>query len=155
MQMSWLTTVCLCGFDRNVPQLLPVFSLHQCLQCAVKNKQKQILIHSEHSGVLRWCAFNFVQVPSQSALVMPSKQWCKVNIWKACVQKAQVSKKKIKFTTWIRTHDLMLASHALYQFSYFSVVACLLHFFVFRMQADHHINLWWQRWRRKMMGLWF
>ena len=31
-QLSWLTTVCLHGFDRNVPQLFFVFSLHLCLQ---------------------------------------------------------------------------------------------------------------------------
>ena len=65
-----MSTVCLNGFNRNKPKLdIPVFSLHQCLQCAVKNKQNQISICSKYD---RWCAFNFPQVPSWSMLRMPS-----------------------------------------------------------------------------------
>jgi len=56
---------CLRGFDWqecNRAVLCP-----QCLQCAVKNKQKQIFIHSEHIRVpsCRWCAFNFAQIENQ------------------------------------------------------------------------------------------
>ena len=50
-QLSWLTTVCLRGFVRNVPQLFFVFSLHLCLQRAVKNELKQISISNHHNRV--------------------------------------------------------------------------------------------------------
>ena len=40
------------GFDRNAQQLFTVFSLHQCLQHAAKNEQKQLLIN-HHSQVPR------------------------------------------------------------------------------------------------------
>ena len=54
-QLSWLTTVCLRGFDRNIPQLLPVFSLDQCLQCTIKNELKQISISNQHSSSQTMC----------------------------------------------------------------------------------------------------
>ena len=38
-QLSWLLTDCLCGFDRNIPQLFFVFSLHLCLQRAMKESR--------------------------------------------------------------------------------------------------------------------
>ena len=34
-RLSWLTTICLRGFDRNVPQLFPVFRLHQKYRLAI------------------------------------------------------------------------------------------------------------------------
>ena len=79
-QLSWLNTVYLRAFDRNLPQLL-FFSLHlclqravkclqravKCLQCAVKNKWKQISISNHHSQVPRWRVFNFAHVPFRCA----------------------------------------------------------------------------------------
>ena len=44
----------------HVQQLFTIFSLHQCLQRAVKNKQKQLSISNQHVWVSRWCVFNFV-----------------------------------------------------------------------------------------------
>ena len=51
LQLSLLTTVCLRGFDRIITQLFLVFSLHQCFQCTVNNKQEQMSISNQHSWV--------------------------------------------------------------------------------------------------------
>jgi len=85
-QLSWLIPVCLRGFDRNVQQLFPVVSLHQCLQRAVMNKQKQLSISNQHIRVPRWCAFNFAQVPSRSVLILPSNNDAKLTFKKTCLQ---------------------------------------------------------------------
>ena len=52
-QLRWLTNVCLRGFDRNVQQMFTVFPLHQCLQRAVMNEQKQLSISNQHIRVPR------------------------------------------------------------------------------------------------------
>ena len=49
-QMSWVTIVCVHGFDRNVALS---FSLHQCLQYTVKNEQKQLSVSNQHFRVPR------------------------------------------------------------------------------------------------------
>ena len=84
-QLRWLTTVCLHGFDRNVQQLLTVFSLHQCLQHAVMNKWKQLSFSNHHSQVPRWHAFNFAQVLFWCMLGMPSNSIIKAELKKTCM----------------------------------------------------------------------
>ena len=60
------------GFDRNVPQMSPVFPLRQCLQRAVMNKLKQLSINNQRIRVPRLRAFNFAQVPLRCMLRMQS-----------------------------------------------------------------------------------
>ena len=119
-QLSWLTTVCVRGFDRNVPQLFFVFSLHM-LQSTVKNKLKQISISNHHNLVPRWRAFNFTQVPLWCVLGMPSNSAIKARLLKHVCKKYCFSRKKV-FTSWIQTRDLLNTSQLLYPLSYVAVV---------------------------------
>ena len=66
--LRWLTTVCLRGFqfDRNVQQLLTVFSLHQCLQCIVMNEQKQLSISNQHNNNILFKFLDYVRSISLS-----------------------------------------------------------------------------------------
>ena len=161
-QLSWLTTVYLHGFDRNVPQLIFVFFLHLYLQRAVKNEQKEIFISNYHSLVLRWHLSNFAEVPFQCMLGMPSNSAIKLNFKKRVCKQYWFSGKKV-FTSWIRSCYLLYACQLLYPLSYMAVVfnEMLFEFFSTsspstrcRMQAGYRINLRWQTWRRRMMGLW-
>jgi len=97
-QLSWLTTFYLHGFDRNVPQLFFVFSLHLCLKRTVKNEQKQISISNHYSRVLRWCAFDFAQVPFWCVLGMPSNSAIKAGLQKNVYGKKIFEKKVL--TAW-------------------------------------------------------
>ena len=153
-QLSWLTTVCLHGFDRNVPHLMiavpPVFPLHQCLQCTVKNERKQISISNHHSQFPRWCAFNFAQVLFRCVLV-PSNSAIKAKFKKNLYAKSIDFQKKKKnlFTSWIQACNLN-ASQLLYPLSYLCCGFRCIFAQVFstsssptrcRMPADHHIPL--------------
>ena len=71
-----------------------------CLQRTVKNKQKQIMICSEHTQFPRWHAFNFARIPSWSMFGMLSKKWCKANILKPCIHKVWFKFHYLKFTPW-------------------------------------------------------
>ena len=110
-------------------------ALHQCLQHALKDKQKQISISNQHFQVPRWSAFNLVQVPFQCMFGMPSESVMKIKVQKMCMQKVQVSNKK-KFTpTGIRIPYFMLESQLFYQLCHMCFVVSsgmLLCFFVFK-----------------------
>ena len=93
-QLSWLTTVCLHGFDRNVSQLFLVFSLHQCLQHVVKSKQKQIWISNQHIQVPRCNVFNFAQVWLRCVLGIPSNSSIKAEFKKCVCKKYDFEKKR-------------------------------------------------------------
>ena len=151
-QLRWLTTVCLCG---AVHCLLST----PCLQCTVKNEQKQLSISNQHIWVPRWHAFNFAQVPFQCVLGMPVTVVSKLNLKKKCVCiKYWFSKRKKKelFTSQIRTQ--MQVSRTTHRCGFrwnvarvFSNSSSSTHC---RMQPDHCINSRWQTWSRTMMGLW-
>jgi len=125
--LRWLTTVCLRGFDRNVQQLFTVFSevfsLHQCLQRAVMNEQKQLSISNQRIRVSRWRAFNFAQVPFRCVLGMWSNSVIKTEFKKNVYAKSiDFRKKKNLFTSWIRTHNLLDASQLLYSLNHMAMV---------------------------------
>ena len=96
-QLRWLTSVCLRGFNRNVQQMFTVFPLHQCLQRAVMNEQKQLSISNQQIRVPRRRAFNFAVVPFRCVLVMPSNSVIKAEFKKkTCMQKVLICEKKIR-----------------------------------------------------------
>ena len=91
-QLRWLTTVCLRGFDRNVQQLLTVFSLHQYLQRAVMNERKQLSFSNHHSRVPRLCLISLksrFDVRLECQVIVLSK----LNFKKMCMQKVLIFEK--------------------------------------------------------------
>jgi len=158
-QLRWLTNVCLSGFDRNVQQLFTVFSLHQCLQCAVMNEWKQLSFSNHHSRVPRWRVFNFAQVSFRCVLGMPRN-----SVIKAELKKKNVYAKSIDFRKKICSPPGFEPTTSWMQVSYsnnwagfwwnvargFSTSSSSTRC---RTQSDHCINLRWQTWSRKIMGL--
>ena len=98
-QLSWLITVCLRGYDRNVWQLFPVLPLHQCLQRTVKNERKQILAITivEPTDDVR-----LISLKSRFDAYLPSTTWNAKYVSatkagkKTCTQKVLVFEKKQK-----------------------------------------------------------
>jgi len=75
-------------------QLFPVFPLHQCLQCAVMNKPKQLSISNQHIWVPGWHLFNFAQVLVWCMLGMPSNSAIKAGLYKNVYAKSIDFRKK-------------------------------------------------------------
>jgi len=150
---------------KNVQQMFTVFSLHQCLQRTVKNEQRQLSISNQHIRVPRWHAFSFAQVPFWCVLGMPSNSGIKAELKKknTCVQKVLIFDKtavhQLDLNPWPPECKSFALPIELYGCGFqwnvawvFSNSSSSTHC---RMQSDHHINLQWQTWSRRMMGLWF
>jgi len=135
-QLRWLTTVWLCGFDRNVQQLFTVFSLHQYLQRAVMNEWKQLSFSNHHSRVPRWRAFNFAQVPFWCVLGMPSNRTIKAEFKKVLYAKVLIFEKKIcspagfkPTTSWMQVS--CYTNWVIWLWFLMERCSSFLHFFVF------------------------
>ena len=96
-QSSWLTTVCLCSFDRNVPHTEnDSCSLSSLYTSAfnIMNEPKQLSISNQHIRVPKWRAFNFAQVLFWCVFGMPSNSAIKAGLKKHACKKYWFLKKK-------------------------------------------------------------
>ena len=139
-----------------------VFPLHQRLQHAVKDKQKQISISNQHIRVPRWCAFKFAQVLFQCVLGMRNNSVVKANSKKHVCKKYWYSKKKTVYHLDLNLRPPECKSVALpielygcgFQWNVARAFSTSSSSSGCRTQVDHCIDSWWQTWRRTMMDFW-
>ena len=124
------------------------------------NEPKQLLISNHHIRVPRRRAFNFAQVPFRCVLVMPSNSVINAEVKKkTCTQKYWFSKK-------ISVHHLdsnprppecksvaLLIGYG-FRWNVARVFSTSSSSTRCKTQSYHRINLRWQTWSRRMMGLW-
>ena len=108
--LSWLTTVCLCGFDRNAPQLFPTFN---ALQRTNKSRYPLAMIIIKFTD-----GMHLISLKSCFDACLE----CQVTVLsKLNFKKVLIFGKKV-FTSWIQTYDLLNAGQLLYPLSYMAVV---------------------------------